>query len=100
VRLDVDAGSRVRAIASSSGLDVDVGSSHLEFEYQGRDTNRFVERFLARVAEVVRDAEGEIRCESEPDGDPDFEFYRFEHGNLVRQRGPIVRGPVEIVLRP
>lgn len=74
----------------------------LEFDYEGRDANRKVVRFLARIAPLIGNAEGEVVCrycddEREDPGDEDFEFYSIRGGRLFRQRGRIVREPEEEV---
>ena len=85
-------------LAKAAGIELDVADGYIELEYQGRDANRFVLAFLSKVAQIVGDAEGEIRCEIETEeGDPIFEFYRIEGGRLARQRGRIVRETQEIV---
>lgn len=83
---------QVRATARAVGLELDVGDRSIEFEYQGRDSNRFVIKFLLQIAPIIGTASGEIRCEvSSDEGDPCFEFYRISGGRLIRQFGTIVR---------
>lgn len=89
---------QIRAGATSAGLDVDVLHTGIDFEYRGRDANRFVVRFLQQVAAVLGNAEGEIECAVGSDGaDQHFEFYTVVEGLLVRQVGRILRGPAEVV---
>lgn len=65
-------------MAAAAGLDLDIADGYIEFEYQGRDANRFVVSFLAQLAGVIGDADGEVRCDIETEGgDPIFEFYRM-----------------------
>lgn len=91
---------QVRATAKAVGLDPDVGDRSIEFEYQGRDSNRFVIRFLMQIAAIVGAASGEIRCEvSSDEGDPCFEFYRISGGSLIRQFGKIVRQDTQEEMR-
>ena len=90
--LTEQAAEHVRTEAVAAGLDIDIGSSSIEFAYDGRDSNGFVVEFLQQVASAVGTASGEIRCEvSSEDGDPSFEFYRISGGRLLRQFGTIVR---------
>ena len=89
---------KLETLARKTGLSVDIAEKYIEFEYQGRDTNRFVVRFLVKAAEFIGDAEGEIRCEIDSGSiDPEFEFYRFREGKLICQTGKIVRD-IEIVV--
>jgi hypothetical protein len=98
--IDIDARkvSEVEGRAKGQGLAVDVDCSSLEFQYTGRDANRWVVGFLRDLASIVKDADGEITCTlHNDDGDPAFEFYRFRGGTLLRQSGEITRGTVEVV---
>ena len=80
------------------GLTVDAVSKSIEFEYVGRDSNRFVIVFLLRLADLVQDARGEIQCYISGDADDHaFEFYRIQDGKLMRQIADVVRRPAEIV---
>lgn len=89
---------QLESLARNVGLALDIADGYIEFEYQGRDSNRFVVRFLVGVAKIIGDADGEIRCDTEPEeGDPVFEFYRIKGRKLIRQRGEIMRGPPETV---
>jgi len=64
----------------------------IEIEYTGRDTSRIVVKSLLQLAQLIRDAEGEVRCEISGDtGQLAFEFYRIREGRLFRERGRIVR---------
>lgn len=91
----------LETLAEHAGLNLDIAENYIEFEYQGRDTNRFVVAFLDAMAKIIHHADGEISCEISNDGaDSLFEFYRFEEGSLIRQRGRIEREPPEPVERP
>jgi hypothetical protein len=66
----------------------------IEIEYIGRDSSRFIVRTLARLARLIGNADGEVRCQI--DGDADelwFEFYRIRDGRLFRQDAEVVRQP-------
>lgn len=90
--------NEVQRAAGESGLEVDVGQAYIEFEYSGRDSNRFVVSFLSKLARIIQDADGEILCEQTFEGkDPLFEFYRIKGGCLFRQIGQLVRGAEEKV---
>ena len=96
--LTPSAAERVLAAALASGLEIDIESGSIEFEYEGRDSNCFVVRFLQEVALLIGTASGEIRCEiAADDRDPCFEFYRISGGRLFRQIGAIVRQPEQDV---
>lgn len=88
--------AEIERIASSAGLlaNFDVADGYVEFQFSGRDTNRFVVKMLSEIAGVIRDAKGEISCETTTDGDldPTFEFFSIEHGQLMKQTGRIARG--------
>ena len=100
-RVNQDQRERLSAVAREAGLILEVADGYIEFEYQGRDSNRFVVKFLAKVAAIVGDADGEVRCDVElVNSDPIFEFYSFKGGKLVRQIGRILRGAVELVEVP
>lgn len=72
----------------------DVTPTAIEIEYTGRDSSRFILRTLVRLARLIENADGEIRCQI--DGDADelwFEFYRIREGRLFRQYAEVVRQP-------
>jgi hypothetical protein len=97
-RLDTDGLSELRRVVANSGLQVDAEPEATEIEYAGRDTNRKVVRLLADIAEIVRDADGEVICRTDQDdGDPQFEFYAIRGGHLLRQRAHLVREAAEVV---
>jgi hypothetical protein len=84
-----------QALGSLHGA-VSVGRTSLEIEYSGRDTNRTVVARLMDAAAIIGRADGEIVCQIDHElTDPEFEFYRIGDGRLLRQRGVVVRGPVE-----
>jgi hypothetical protein len=75
-----------------------VADSYIEFDYQGRDSNRFVVAFLVDLARLVVEAEGEVCCQTQNDGsDPSFEFFTIRGGMLLRQPARLVREGTEIV---
>jgi hypothetical protein len=97
VAMTGEARQRTLVLAQSVGLSVELGEQWVEFEYNGRDSNRFVVTFLLGLAAILRDAQGEVECVTSGDGDPKYEFFTVVDGTLVRQVGRIVRGPAEQV---
>ena len=56
-------------------------------------------KFLAELASIIIDCEGEIVCEIEnDDGDDLFQLFSIKNGKLFCQEGKIVRGVVEEVI--
>ena len=89
---------QIKSIAEKYNLHIDIGDSHLEFEYSGRDSNRFVVKFLRDIAPTIGKAFGEVVCEIiNDDRDNDFEFYQIRDGKLLFQPGKIVRGQEQII---
>lgn len=79
-------------IFDAEGLDVDLSRRSLEFESTGRDDDRLVLKVFKKVAEVLKVAEGELRCEIDDEqDDPYFEFFTIKEGKLLLQSGRIVR---------
>ena len=72
-----------------------MGQNSIEIEYQGRDTSRVILRTLLELADVLQNANGEVRCQVEnemDDNQPRFEFYRIRNGRLLRQFAELTRG--------
>jgi len=91
---------KIQSIFSGIGVEVDVGPTHLEFTYAGRDRGRKLVRALGEASKFIIDAVGEVLCEPDAGGfDPVFEFYQIESGNLYVQKGRVVRGKRELVCR-
>lgn len=89
---------KIKSISENYNLNIDIGESHLEFEYAGRDSSRFVVKFLRDIAPIVGKAFGEVVCEIiNDDRDNDFEFYQIRDGKLLFQTGKIVRGQERII---
>ena len=62
---------------------VDLNGNTIEVRYTGRDTDRWFVSWLEKLANVVRDAQGEISCTiTTEEGDPLFEFFRIAEGKL------------------
>lgn len=98
ISVDLAQREKLKFLAQNVGLELDVGNNYIEFEYQGRDSNQFVVKFLMAMAKIILDAQGEVRCEMEPEeGDPVFNFYSFKEGQLLLQHGEIKRGITELV---
>lgn len=87
----------IQSTTERYGLNLDLAESYLEFSFKGRDSNRFVERFLVELAALLVDADGEITCDQESQGVRSFEFYSVAGGELFRQAGHVERGPKEPV---
>jgi hypothetical protein len=72
----------------------DVAPTAIEVEYIGRDTSGVILRTLVRLARLIENADGGVRCQIEGDGDELwFEFYRIREGRLFRQHAEVVRQP-------
>jgi hypothetical protein len=49
-------------------------------------------KLFMEVAKTLGEAEGELRCEIDDDAvDPHFEFFSIKQGQLLLQRGKVVR---------
>jgi hypothetical protein len=88
---------RLIVLGRESGIELDVSATAMEFRFVGRDTNRFVVRILQRIADIIKEADGEIQCEVSKDTELSLEFYRIRGGRLFRQLADIVRQPEEEV---
>jgi hypothetical protein len=76
----------------------DVAPKAIELEYKGRDSSRVILRTLLRLARLIGNADGEVRCEVTGNTDQLwFEFYRIRDGRLFRRRGEVVRQPEQEV---
>jgi hypothetical protein len=72
----------------------EVTSKAIELEYKGRDSSGVILRTLLRLARLIRNANGEVRCEVTGNTDQlSFEFYRIRDGRLFRRLGEVVRQP-------
>ncbi|MCC7124600.1 MAG: hypothetical protein IT178_07115 [Acidobacteria bacterium] len=72
----------------------EVTSTAIELEYKGRDSSRAIVRALLRLARLIENADGEVRCQIEGDSDQLwFEFYWIRDRRLFRQRADVVRQP-------
>lgn len=72
----------------------EVTSTAIELEYKGRDSGRAIPRALLRLARLIENADGEVRCQIEGDSDQlRFEFYRIRDGRLFRQPAELIRQP-------
>ena len=64
----------------------------IDVEYKGRDSSRVVVRALLRLARLIQNADGEVRCEVSGNTDQLwFEFFTVRDGRLYRQRGSVTR---------
>jgi hypothetical protein len=90
--------ARELAVIGELSSAVDVYPTGVEVRYTGRDTNRKNVRLLLQLAELIRSAEGEVRCQVSGEGNQMwFEFYQIKDGRLLRQRGDVVRQPAQEV---
>jgi hypothetical protein len=77
---------------AESGIEVDLALQSLEFSWMGRERDHVILKLFMAVAKTIGDAEGELRCEIDDDAvDPHFEFFTIKQGQLLLQRGKIVR---------
>jgi hypothetical protein len=87
--------NRLTALAKVYPI-LDVSPTSVEIEYIGRDERSEVVRALLALAEIVKDAKGEIECEVSGDTDELwFEYYHIRDGRLFRQRAELRRLPDE-----
>ena len=94
-----DSLAAVLDIAKRRSLDIDLGPSHLEINFTGRDTTGQVVAFLYELSHVIYKIGGEVSCEVVNDfGDNSFEFYKVEEGGLYCQKAEIVRGEIGRVI--
>ena len=77
---------------AESGIEVDLALQSLEFSWMGRERENGIQKLFMEVAKAVGEAEGELRCEIDDDAvDPHFEFFTIKQGQLLMQRGSLVR---------
>ena len=77
---------------AESGIEVDLALQSLEFSWMGRERDHVILKLFMAVAQTLGDAEGELRCEIDDDAvDPHFEFFTIKQGQLLMQRGKVVR---------
>jgi hypothetical protein len=89
----------IAKIFSDENFQVDLSRMSLEFESTGRDDDRLVLKLFKKVAHVLKNAEGELRCEVDDEHeDPHFEFLSIRQGALLLQRGRIVREKETLVV--
>jgi len=86
----------VRSLIAAEGLTLDIGANHLEFSFAGRDLSDCIPRCFKRVASVLREADGELRCEIDDDeaNDPAFRFFTIKDSRLWIQCGEVVRSSI------
>jgi hypothetical protein len=84
--------SRISELSSAERFNIDLSERSLEFESTGRDASRAVVETFREIAGILKDADGELRCEiDEADVDPHFEFFTIKGGQLLIQQGRLVR---------
>lgn len=80
-------------------FEIDLSRRSLEFESTGRDDDRLVLNIFKEVAKVLKNAEGELRCEIDDEqDDPHFEFFSIKQGELILQRGRVIRDKETFIL--
>lgn len=82
----------ISRVLSDKNFEADISRNSLEFESTGRDEDRLVLKIFKEIATVLKDADGELRCEIDDENDdPHFEFFTIKGGNLLIQKGRLVR---------
>lgn len=91
-RISAQEQNTIKQTMALHGLDIDVNETSIEFTFKGRDMSDLVVQAFVAIASVLKDAEGEVRCEiDDEEQDPCFEFYTIANSQLWRQDGQIVR---------
>ena len=82
----------IRQVIEEEGLEIDVFDNALEFRFEGRDLSDKVVEAFVKIASILKQAEGEIRCEIDDESqDPHYQFFTISESQLWRQSGEIVR---------
>ena len=89
--------NRVQEIEGIDKILSDCTDTYCEISYSGRDTSRFVVKLLQSLASILVDADGEITCEVDNDGEISFEFYSIKKAGLYCEAGTIVRSNIHEV---
>ena len=77
---------------NDKGVDVDLALQSLEFSWMGPERDSMIVQLFKEFAVTVGEAEGELRCEIDDENvDPRFEFFTVAGGQLLVQRGSLVR---------
>jgi hypothetical protein len=72
----------------------EVTPTAIELDFEGRDSSRVIIRALLGLTRLIKNADGEVRCQIEGDTDQlSFEFYQIREGRLFRRRADVVRQP-------
>lgn len=83
---------RLDELFAEAGIEVDLALQSLEFSWMGRERENVILKLFMEVARTLGEAEGELRCEIDDDAaDPHFEFFTIKQGQLLLQRGKLVR---------
>ncbi len=87
-----DKADHLDEVVAEAGLEVDLALQSLDFSWMGQERNHAILKVFMEVARTLVDAEGELRCEIDDDQeDPHFEFFTIKQGQLLLQRGTLVR---------
>lgn len=97
--LTMEQQEQIEAILRVASFQATLTSTLMEVSYAGRDTDRRIVQMLCDVAQIVRNAQGEVVCSFSSDNsandsnvlDTEYEFYSIRDGKLRRQRGRVVR---------
>lgn len=82
----------LRSVSQKTGLTLLYELGSLEFEYSGKNSGSIVEKTLAEIAVLHPNWDGEISAQLQSDeGEYSFWFFTITNGDLVAQRGKVVR---------
>lgn len=90
--LDRQQVNQMDKLFSDGGFEADLTLQSLDFSWMGTGKDQVILKLFQVVAGIVKDAEGELRCEIDDEAvDPHFEFFTIKGGQLLLQRGKLVR---------
>jgi len=85
--------AELNAVFAKRELQIELCGHTLTFEFEGRDVSDCVLFVFAEAARIVRNANGELRCEIDDDEfpDPHYSFFSLRDGRLWQQDAQLVR---------